>query len=147
MIGCFSNAPNWGPGLQPRYVSHWESNWWPFSLWEDAQPTKPYQSGLAYTNFKNLLNGNTFIISQASRWLVLVSFHKDHLTAAVHRGPISLNRLQRTAATRWGPAQAFYQYTVSIFIYIPFSTVIENLKLSIKEHHKDKVITLYTHND
>ena len=34
--------------LQPRHMPWLESNWRPFSLWEDAQPTAPHQSGLKH---------------------------------------------------------------------------------------------------
>ena len=30
----------------PGMCSHLESNWWPFALWDDVQPTEPHQSGL-----------------------------------------------------------------------------------------------------
>ena len=30
LINCFSLAPHWGPGPQPRHVPWLESNWWPF---------------------------------------------------------------------------------------------------------------------
>ena len=33
---------DWGPGLR----SQQESNWQPFGLWDNAQSTKPQQSGL-----------------------------------------------------------------------------------------------------
>ena len=36
------------PGMCPD----WESNQWPFGLWDDTQPTEPHQSGL---NFNYLL--------------------------------------------------------------------------------------------
>ena len=32
--------------LNPGMCPDWESNWWPFALWDDAQPTEPHQSGL-----------------------------------------------------------------------------------------------------
>ena len=39
-------CPNWRPSLQPPGMcSDRESNQWPFSLQNDAQPTEPHQAG------------------------------------------------------------------------------------------------------
>ena len=39
MCGCLLRAPYWGPGLQPRHVPNWESNWQPFGSQASAQST------------------------------------------------------------------------------------------------------------
>ena len=43
--------PNWGPYPQPGIGPDWESNWLPFVLKVDTQPTEPDQSGLTTANF------------------------------------------------------------------------------------------------
>ena len=45
MCGCFSRAPHWGPGLQPRMCPDWESNQRPFGSQASAQSTEPRQPG------------------------------------------------------------------------------------------------------
>ena len=46
LIGCFSYMPEKELSLQPRHIClDWESNRWPFTLQNDAQPTDPRRSG------------------------------------------------------------------------------------------------------
>ena len=46
LIGCLSQAPNPGPGLQPRHVPWLEIKPWPLGLWDNDQSTEPQQSRL-----------------------------------------------------------------------------------------------------
>ena len=46
-ISCLPQAPNLGPGPQPRHVLWPGINWRPFSLQDDTQPTRPHQPGLS----------------------------------------------------------------------------------------------------
>ena len=46
IIGSLSHALNWGPGPPSGVCPDRESNQRPFSLWDNAQPTEPHQSGL-----------------------------------------------------------------------------------------------------
>ena len=45
-VSCLSHAPH--PRYQariPGMCPDWDSNWRPFTLWDKAQPTKPYRPG------------------------------------------------------------------------------------------------------
>ena len=67
MCGCFSCAPYWGPGLQPRHVPDRELNWRPFGLKACAQSTEPHQPGLL------LLFFNTGKVKYASQPMIELS--------------------------------------------------------------------------
>ena len=44
-IGCLLHVPQQGTELNPGMSPDWELNWQLFALWDNTQPTEPYQSG------------------------------------------------------------------------------------------------------
>ena len=48
-IGCLSHAPIPGPAVnQACVLTRKRTDQGPFGLWDDTQPTEPYQPGLYY---------------------------------------------------------------------------------------------------
>ena len=48
-IHCYSHPPEMGnQTCSPAICPDQPPNWWPFGLWDDAQPTEPGQSGLCF---------------------------------------------------------------------------------------------------
>ena len=51
-----THTPNRGLAYNPGMCPDWESNWWPFSLQDDAQPTEPNQPGQFTVAFNSQTN-------------------------------------------------------------------------------------------